>query len=127
SLLASDSSRLSSASPPPAVNMFFSSAELPLPGRLSFPTRRSSDLDGARHGDAGSSSDHSGGGGGVMGVLGRGLCAQALQGLRTQDRQSTRLNSRHVSISYAVFRLKQTEHGTTQLVPLQRDLKAFLC
>src|SRR5699024_11572372 len=30
----------------------------------------------------------------------------------TEDRKSTRLNSSHVSISYAVFCLKKTKHGS---------------
>src|SRR3712207_9019171 len=34
--------------------------------------------------------------------------------LELQDRKSTRLNSSHANISYAVFCLKQKKHNTTQ-------------
>src|SRR5690348_18340604 len=69
-------------------------------GLHSFPTRRSSDLD---HADAG--------GGDRVPAQGRaagealGLFAGAEQ--RDRDRKSTRLNSSHPSISYAVFCLKK--------------------
>src|SRR5437868_13158849 len=46
--------------------------------------------------------------------LGRGLVA------RTSDRKSTRLNSSHVSISYAVFCLKKKTHRHTAACTLLR-------
>src|SRR5437868_11652992 len=36
---------------------------------------------------------------------------------RTRDRKSTRLNSSHVSISYAVFCLKKKKRVLTRLIP----------
>src|SRR5438067_7528671 len=65
----------------------------------SFPTRRSSDLERRR----------------VIHL--RGL-AVSLRGRtaergRWTDRKSTRLNSSHVSISYAVFCLKKKKKGST--------------
>src|SRR5690242_21576070 len=39
--------------------------------------------------------------------------AQAASGLSTQDRKSTRLNSSHMSISYAVFCLKKKNNTKT--------------
>src|SRR5207249_12093696 len=93
---------------------------------LSFPTRRSSDLGNYGYGvdDAWGDRRHGGGprgsaGGDAAGdrapaaVRGRfggaaapraGVCGRAAQQL---DRKSTRLNSSHVSISYAVFCLKK--------------------
>src|SRR5699024_12764276 len=100
----------------------FLSCSLPLPDFHSFPTRRSSDLSllfgglfgcfglffalfvlgglfTARDGDRGD------------GVLFVGLDLDAGGHLQVadaqQDRKSTRLNSSHVSISYAVFCLKK--------------------
>src|SRR6266496_4884430 len=60
------------------------------PRSTLFPTRRSSDLQHrlARHAE----------------VLGHLVDAQLLRG---EDRKSTRLNSSHVEISYAVFCLKK--------------------
>src|SRR5690606_41954087 len=91
----------------------------------SFPTRRSSDLMhapaiGQRPGRvrivAGSrlrclgllrTQQESGGGDGEVG-MGRGCVAmQELVQVPVQDRKSTRLNSSHVKISYAVFCLKK--------------------
>src|SRR5690625_6260550 len=65
----------------------------------SFPTRRSSDLDLAEGVDAGESTAQL-----------RERVAEALQVDRqrfSKDRKSTRLNSSHVAISYAVFCLKK--------------------
>src|SRR3712207_8485036 len=39
----------------------------------------------------------------------------ALQGYVAQDRKSTRLNSSHANISYAVFCLKKKKHNTSLL------------
>src|SRR3712207_7151638 len=38
---------------------------------------------------------------------GRGECGRLLDGVHHQDRKSTRLNSSHANISYAVFCLKK--------------------
>src|SRR5438067_3710588 len=59
----------------------------------SFPTRRSSDLSGADVSDQGIGAAH--------------LRRPGQRLLHQQDRKSTRLNSSHVSISYAVFCLKK--------------------
>src|SRR5690606_40680517 len=101
---------------------FYSYANTPAPH--SFPTRRSSDLDLARQvalrhrgGDLGDVAH-------LAGQVGRhrvhrvgevlpgpgharhhGLAAELALG--AQDRKSTRLNSSHVKISYAVFCLKK--------------------
>src|SRR5207249_11299722 len=73
----------------------------------SFPTRRSSDLvargvrSGARDVQAGGQPHRSAPGRVAQGHGWARVC------LRGQDRKSTRLNSSHVSISYAVFCLKK--------------------
>src|SRR5437868_12478282 len=38
-----------------------------------------------------------------------------------QDRKSTRLNSSHVSISYAVFCLKKKKKKKIKLIPIKKD------
>src|SRR5690606_41442189 len=89
----------------------------------SFPTRRSSDLDAVRqiqsqHGGQvalGREQPRFGCGQGLHGrwPFGAGFVARALSsasrssGMGTPDRKSTRLNSSHVKISYAVFCLKK--------------------
>src|SRR5690606_40909382 len=89
----------------------------------SFPTRRSSDLHrggGARGAraverqrrfDGGPVRDRprGGGGGGAVARLAGVAAAVAL------DRKSTRLNSSHVKISYAVFCLKKKKNISTTL------------
>src|SRR5437870_8045948 len=76
-------------------------------GLRSFPTRRSSDLDARQLlGDrAAAGAD----------ARSQGLAARRL---RHRDRKSTRLNSSHVAISYAVFCLKKKNqlHFITQRV-----------
>src|SRR5437870_9830030 len=62
----------------------------------SFPTRRSSDLSGSFTG-----------GGFVKCQSERGF-----QNFKKRDRKSTRLNSSHVAISYAVFCLKKKKTNT---------------
>src|SRR5699024_2730830 len=55
------------------------------------------------------------------------LCISVPIALKTRDRKSTRLNSSHVSISYAVFCLKKkkegprTNHGTRRTSSEERD------
>src|SRR5699024_12403224 len=72
-----------------------------------FPTRRSSDLTGSRH--DGSRPSHGSGSGRRWHR--RSGPAEGRSNARTprrgRDRKSTRLNSSHVSISYAVFCLKK--------------------
>src|SRR5690625_7670297 len=86
------------------LSLFFFPAHHPaLP---SSPTRRSSDLaDSENEGreDNGSSSDADDNGSGDNEDSGE------------EDRKSTRLNSSHVAISYAVFCLKKKKKKTTQV------------
>src|SRR5699024_12760158 len=85
---------------------------------LSFPTRRSSDLEVALHIPKG---EHSHGAGvdqdepqpvvdqpqGAQEPVDGKHTQNRGEGVEQQDRKSTRLNSSHVSISYAVFCLKE--------------------
>src|SRR5690606_41668956 len=101
-------------SPSPSLASFsWHAAPRALP---SFPTRRSSDLRLDAQPRRASAGDHP--------VL-CGQCRSATTGLAgapepSGDRKSTRLNSSHVKISYAVFCLKKKTHtpgvgiGTTQ-------------
>src|SRR5690625_7513252 len=82
---------------------------------LSFPTRRSSDL--AFEGQIGQAA-YSASKGGVVGMtlpLAREFARIGVRvntiapGIFLTDRKSTRLNSSHVAISYAVFCLKKTK------------------
>src|SRR5699024_12178572 len=99
---------------------FLSSGSRYLPDLLSFPTRRSSDLP--------LSGEH------ASGFLSSKLTCFALDSRQRsvrsrpktpmqptivgrRDRKSTRLNSSHVSISYAVFCLKKKIAKVTQSVP----------
>src|SRR5207249_11838024 len=101
-----------------------SSANRDLP---SFPTRRSSDLEEAgiddrcvvelrvrvSSGEGGHRRFHH------RGIAEPGVAIAGRKGAR-QDRKSTRLNSSHVSISYAVFCLKKKKKNkqlTTRTVP----------
>src|SRR5437899_3991421 len=52
-------------------------------------------------------------------VLGRGLVAGG-RGNRRRDRKSTRLNSSHLGISYAVFCLKKKKKKVTYLQTIPR-------
>src|SRR5438445_8991115 len=70
----------------------------------SFPTRRSSDLDQGRRDFVGLvdiTSDHR------HGVRGGAEHSRAERDIYEPDRKSTRLNSSHANISYAVFSLKK--------------------
>src|SRR5699024_12590237 len=70
-----------------------------------FPTRRSSDLRAANPGVGAERIDYS-----VLQANPTGCAGtsdKSFAGKPTQDRKSTRLNSSHVSISYAVFCLKK--------------------
>src|SRR5690625_6372819 len=93
-----------------------------LPNLQSFPTRRSSDL--ITKGD-GSLIASAGFAGMAIGASLGGLLADRIgrrsvfaltlliYGVATGDRKSTRLNSSHVAISYAVLCLKKKIIGTT--------------
>src|SRR5690606_41814600 len=100
----------------------FSSRDSSHRHRPSFPTRRSSDLQGPFPHSATRRSDWSVGSIGQVGeqpglrrridqqvAIGARLRMQhmMLQLARPEDRKSTRLNSSHVKISYAVFCLKK--------------------
>src|SRR2546427_8601654 len=89
------------------------------PRSTLFPTRRSSDL---HHGVAGVDADVDIGPGALEGLQardqphggkagpggdGHALAAHGLADLAHRDRKSTRLNSSHSQISYAVFCLKK--------------------
>src|SRR5690349_24992783 len=79
------------------------------PKSTLFPTRRSSDLVASEGGDGedrllpAARGDGGAADGGLGGGCGEGGCG----GEREEDRKSTRLNSSHVEISYAVFCLKK--------------------
>src|SRR5437868_11512660 len=77
---------------------FFFYASVPLLSLHSFPTRRSSDLRPALRAERGQPLG--------MGLGSRDRIARRRRGT-PPDRKSTRLNSSHVSISYAVFCLKK--------------------
>src|SRR5690606_41827782 len=97
------------------------------PDLHSFPTRRSSDL-GCPEG-AGAILRHKGWR--VETVTRRGRDGESdrphrarCQGRTGKDRKSTRLNSSHVKISYAVFCLKKKKKTKTRDVPTGRRLEA---
>src|SRR5690625_7651152 len=73
----------------------------------SFPTRRSSDLRFARYPFATASAIPAPG------------CTSVVK-----DRKSTRLNSSHVAISYAVFCLKKKKHNETTLKQVEHTYQA---
>src|SRR5699024_11682892 len=83
----------------------------------SFPTRRSSDLRGQQYRHASAPTPCQ-----VRGLLADALHHQPLPRYptkywsRLRDRKSTRLNSSHVSISYAVFCLKKNNMQACRLV-----------
>src|SRR5438045_4495456 len=88
------------------VCCFLSPRLLPLRRPHSFPTRRSSDLR-----LAGSAAGAGGGAAGPDPV--RDRLAGRDRHPAQQDRKSTRLNSSHLGISYAVFCLKKKKENTT--------------
>src|SRR5690606_42112843 len=102
-------------SPPPP---FFSHGYPHPRDQLSFPTRRSSDLHVAGAVGAGDRRVVDGlqefGGG--AGAAQQGEVARGRR--RGQDRKSTRLNSSHVKISYAVFCLKKKNNKHVHSRPL---------
>src|SRR4051812_49670609 len=61
---------------------------------------------------------------GLQLAVGRHRAAQGGRVLAAeQDRKSTRLNSSHMSISYAVFCLKKKKKTSTNIVYCKKDLK----
>src|SRR5699024_11711149 len=110
-------STLFSALCSPLSSFFFfccSGAPRALP---SFPTRRSSDLVGghlARPGGALVEVDRH--------LRDRGAQVPGAAGHVDLDRKSTRLNSSHVSISYAVFCLKKKKNKTTKHSQTHKEL-----
>src|SRR5437660_5099317 len=93
------------------LNYFFFSCHADHPHLHSFPTRRSSDLHRRRRGRQ------------VEGLPGRGEGGHRAflhgpaerEGAFLTDRKSTRLNSSHVAISYAVFCLKKKKTTLPEL------------
>src|SRR5437773_5358264 len=80
------------------------------PDAHSFPTRRSSDLAGLPVGDV------------VVDL--NGAVRHARDGACRTDRKSTRLNSSHITISYAVFCLKKkNENAPTFALAGDKDVK----
>src|SRR5437870_9733142 len=89
-----------------SFSFFFSSYASPR-DLHSFPTRRSSDLRTVRF-IGGLMSDFGAVGGEIYEVpMAGGTPVSLTPGFRGSDRKSTRLNSSHVAISYAVFCLKK--------------------
>src|SRR5207253_9335334 len=79
----------------------------------SFPTRRSSDLLVLAAPAGGYATGMRAVGWAIEGLAGPRTLRVALpRALDAQDRKSTRLNSSHVAISYAVFCLKKTTYTT---------------
>src|SRR5258708_30143738 len=70
-----------------------------------------------------------------LSLIGRWICTALTRNftrltrswLRSRDRKSTRLNSSHQIISYAVFCLKKNKSTTTTPPPRSRDHAALLC
>src|SRR5690606_41869609 len=91
----------------------------------SFPTRRSSDLGGGPA-QRGTARDGAGQRAGVDGAAAVPQAAAGIHGAVSAgapaaggqqspgDRKSTRLNSSHVKISYAVFCLKKKNHSSSE-------------
>src|SRR5256885_11333643 len=85
------------------------------PRSTLFPTRRSSDLNHGPHADQ----DPQHGQAGTYFVGGDGADSRTGVFAHLRDRKSTRLNSSHLVISYAVFCLKKkkkTEPGSQQSI-----------
>src|SRR5436853_1149080 len=82
----------------------------------SFPTRRSSDLVVEGHGQGHRHRP----GHRLVGGAGVGVPRRRVEVQRGQDRKSTRLNSSHLGISYAVFCLKKKRRGRSLLSHLRR-------
>src|SRR5699024_11502466 len=108
----------------PFFSFFFFHRSLPHRDLHSFPTRRSSDLDISGTSDISAAHARSHRSGcGYQRIRRRGAAVLL-------DRKSTRLNSSHVSISYAVFCLKKkkkkennTENKEQQLIVLMKKIE----
>src|SRR5437870_13822353 len=90
------------------LRTLFSQRRASRPDLHSFPTRRSSDL--IRRGSAKKKIPAQGLRNGIVACHGRGqpqIHPLAVPAKLERDRKSTRLNSSHVAISYAVFSLKK--------------------
>src|SRR5690349_22030985 len=85
------------------------------PSSTLFPSRRSSDLR-ATPGDALRDAERLGSSLQPFGERTAADVHEAPVGPRGEDRKSTRLNSSHVEISYAVFCLKKNRGITTALI-----------
>src|SRR5690606_41604027 len=79
-----------------------------------FPTRRSSDLEQGRPAEGEAGPD-------ACVVRSKGCASETHQPHSTADRKSTRLNSSHVKISYAVFCLKKKSLTTSLNSNLSND------
>src|SRR2546430_12801912 len=55
------------------------------------------------------------------------LCQWSLRGIRWRDRKSTRLNSSHSQISYAVFCLKKKKNALAIIPPRYDVLPRLAC
>src|SRR5699024_11362906 len=111
---------LSTTHSPPCHHHLFLYLYPPHPDLHSFPTRRSSDLISSKI-LLNSNFHFLFPVPGNPGIRGRNFRDSRIPGLEksgkfanTRDRKSTRLNSSHVSISYAVFCLKKKKHITRE-------------
>src|SRR5690606_41439499 len=104
-----------SRTPPLAPSRFFFFATRRPPSSTLFPytTLFRSRGVGDPEGDGQSFEGRSQQGRGCDETIGR-FSEQILRGIQLKDRKSTRLNSSHVKISYAVFCLKKKKRRTTQ-------------
>src|SRR5699024_12339713 len=110
---------------PSLITVSLLSRSVDLPPLPSFPTRRSSDLAGLTVGDVTDVSDSTRPNGRVDRTEPASgdvvdpddprveLKVSTRVDVPNLDRKSTRLNSSHVSISYAVFCLKKKNHSST--------------
>src|SRR5690625_6207084 len=95
------------------IYLFFFFCDLAHPDLHSFPTRRSSDLNASGSGGVFALSDA----GGALQCHGA-TCAEdpaVIDLVGWGDRKSTRLNSSHVAISYAVFCLKKKSEQSNRI------------
>src|SRR5699024_12642984 len=99
--------------PIPAFLFSFSSSRPP-PAPPSFPTRRSSDLRHHRRDRPPGQPPRAQRGRAAAEPVPHRLLPHGARHPRAQDRKSTRLNSSHVSISYAVFCLKKKKKKTNR-------------
>src|SRR5207253_10158388 len=111
----SRSTSMSTSPTPRTPSLLFHSAPPPL-ALHPFPTRRSSDLQGVAAAAGGARlqrDDHEPDARLLLGVAARRRPGGRRRSRGQQDRKSTRLNSSHVAISYAVFCLKKKKKTST--------------